>query len=54
MSEIVVVSKRDYTLKAIHCMYSRRKKMVGGRVKAFSRCRRRREEEEQADGAGVD
>lgn len=48
------MSKRDYTLKAIHCMYSRSRK-VRGRVKASSRCRRRREEEEQRDlGEGVD
>ena len=42
------MSKCDYTLKAIHCMYSRSRK-VSGRVKASSRCRRRREEEEQQD-----
>jgi len=46
MSETEVVSKRDYTLKAIHCMYSRGKK-VRGRVEASSRCRRRKKEEEE-------
>jgi len=39
----------------IHCMYSRSRKVREGRVKASSRCRRRREEEEQRDlGEGVD
>lgn len=49
------MSKRDYTLKAIHCMYSRSRKVREGRVKASSKRRRRREEEEQQDlGEGVD
>ena len=55
MSEIEMVCPNgDYTLKAIHCMHSRSRK-VRGRVKASSRCRRRREEEEQRDlGEGLD
>lgn len=39
------VSKRDYTLMAIHCMYSRSRKR--GWIESSSRCRPKKEEEEE-------
>lgn len=47
------VSKRDYTLMAIHCMYSRSGRK--GWIES-SRCRPKEEEEKccEPDGAGVD